>query len=97
MYQSLGNLAAAMEKALAENDSQTVERLAIVHDTIMESLENMKDGADSDMKDIIIFAEQKIRKLISTIQIMQTDILNQLSTMNNRRLIRDRYHSKDAR
>lgn len=97
LYESLGNLTVDVEKALQSDDQDTLDRLALCHDQIMETLVRGGDETDADMKDTIKDADMKIRKLISTIQTMQADIKSQLSTMNNRRLIQSRYQSKDAR
>ncbi len=97
LYESLGNLTVDVEKALQSDDQGTLDRLALCHDQIMETLARGGDETDAGMMDAIKDADRKIRKLISTIQTMQADIRTQLSTMNNRRLIQSRYQSKDAR
>lgn len=86
-----------MEKALVSDDTEAMDRLAVQHEDVMETLRLNGNETDMDMKDAITDAEEKVKKLISTIKTMQTDIRSQLSAMNNRRLIQSTYHSKDAR
>ncbi|MFA6010499.1 MAG: hypothetical protein WC799_11000 [Desulfobacteraceae bacterium] len=86
-----------MEKALTSDNDESVKQLVVLHDTVMETLVQGNEELRFEMKDVIIDAEQKIKKLILTIQTMQMDIKSQLSIMNNKRLIQSTYHSKDAR
>lgn|GEM_PF-2926724 len=97
LYQSLSSIAEDMEKAIASDNDESVKQLVDLHDTVMETLVQNNEDLSFEMRDVIIDAEQKIKKLILTIQNMQTDIRSQLSTMNNRRLLQSTYHSKDAR
>jgi hypothetical protein len=93
----LGAIAVDMEKALVSDDTEAMDRLAVQHEEVMETLRLNGNETDMGMKGAITEAEEKIKKLISTIKTMQTDIRSQLSAMNNRRLIQSTYHSKDAR
>lgn len=97
LYQSLSAIADDMEKALTSDNDESVKQLVVLHDTVMETLVQGNEELRFEMKDVIIDAEQKIKKLILTIQTMQMDIKSQLSIMNNKRLIQSTYHSKDAR
>lgn len=97
LYQSLSAIAVDMERALTSDNPESVDQLVILHDTVMATLAQDSDEIDLEMRNVIADAEQKVKKLISTIQTIQTDIRSQLSTMNNRRLLQSTYHSKDAR
>jgi len=97
LYQSLSAIADDMEKAITSDNDDSVKQLVVLHDAVVETLAQGNEELNFEMRDVIIDAEQKIKKLILTIQTMQKDIRSQLSIMNNRRLIQSTYHSKDAR
>ena len=97
LFEKLGLIASDIEKALSSGDFEAAAPLVEQHDALMKTLSRSGDVADMGMKDVIVDTEKKISHLISTIQTMQTDIRNQLSTMGNRRLLQSKYQSTDAR
>jgi hypothetical protein len=99
LYERLGFIASDIEKAIISDDFDfdDLSPLVAEHDDIMTSLSQSGFETDASMNDTICDAEKKIRGLISTIQAMQTDIQNQLSAMNKKRLIQSKYLSEEMR
>lgn len=97
LYDSLGSICVDIEKALAEENHEAISIMTEKHNMIMEDLYKAGEEKDPDMRVVIESANIKVKQLISTIKTMQSDIRDQLTAMNNRKLIQSRYQSKDAR
>lgn len=92
LYEKIAGIADDMTKALSANDFDQIERLLSAHMEIVNSLTAADVTPDITMKPAIEDADKKVRSVISTIQGMQSDIKNQLSTMNNKRRIHSAYN-----
>jgi len=99
LYERIGVVASDIEKAITSDDFdfEAICPLVAEHDDIMATLSLSGAETDLSMNDAICDAQKKIRGLISTIQSIQTDIQNQLSAMNRKRLIQSKYLSEEMR
>lgn len=92
LYEKIAGIADDMTQALSTNDFDQIERLLSAHMEIVTVLTAADTTPDITMKPAIEDADKKVRSVISTIQGMQSDIKNQLSTMNNKRRIHSAYN-----
>lgn len=92
LYTRLGNIAKDVDHALSSQDFQGVETLISDHQSIMNQLSLCDQPVDPSLKPVIEEMEKHVLALILKIRDMQNEIKKQLSTMNNKKLIRSAYH-----
>jgi DNA-binding transcriptional regulator YdaS (Cro superfamily) len=92
LYIKLGSIATNVEQALLSQDYQQIASLLSEHQKIMNQISVSETTVNQSMKPAIEEAEKHVLSLISKIRDMQNDIKQQLTTMNNKRLIQSAYH-----
>lgn len=91
LYDRLTAIASDIVTALDNKDFQALAGLSDNHSQVMKEIRQMGIHKDIHMKPALEKAEKQVQSVMTKIQTMQNEITDQLSAMNNKRLIKTAY------